>query len=263
MIKILTIFVKILTKPAFSITKIIYLKMNCIIIDDDKLSRKLIEEFVRRTDSLTLIGSYSSAIEAINSFNKEENIHLIFLDIEMPEMTGLEFLKTLKYTPQIIIISAKEKYALEAFEYDVTDYILKPVSYARYFKAVNKAIARFNEKGIQESGEGKDEIFIKKNSSLVRLKFDEILFVEALENYVIVNTFSEKFTIHFTMKSIETKLPAAKFKRVHRSFIVNINKISVIEDNAVVVEAEEGSKVLPIGKSYKEKLMKELNLMVK
>ena len=157
--------------------------MNCIIIDDDKLSRKLIEEFVNRTGGLKLINTFSNAIDAINAFNRDVEIHLIFLDIEMPEMTGMEFLKSLKYQPQIIIISAKDKYALEAFEYDVTDYILKPVSYARYLKAVDKAINRFTNKmngkqstnnALNTDEEGKDEIFIKKNSSLVRIKYEDI-----------------------------------------------------------------------------------------
>ncbi|OFX59182.1 MAG: DNA-binding response regulator [Bacteroidetes bacterium GWA2_30_7] len=246
--------------------------MNCIIIDDDKLSRKLIEEFVNRTGGLKLISTYSNAIDAINAFSRDVEIHLIFLDIEMPEMTGMEFLKSLKYQPQIIIISAKDKYALEAFEYDVTDYILKPVSYARYFKAVDKAINRFTTKmngkqplnnSVNNDEEGKDEIFIKKNSSLVRIKYEDIIWVEALENYVIINTFADKYTIHFTMKSIEKKLPALKFKRIHRSYIVNINKISVIEDNSIIVESHEGQKIIPIGKSFKEKLMSDLNLMIK
>jgi len=248
------------------------MSMNCIIIDDDKLSRKLIEEFVNRTGGLKLISTYSNAIDAINAFSRDVEIHLIFLDIEMPEMTGMEFLKSLKYQPQIIIISAKDKYALEAFEYDVTDYILKPVSYARYFKAVDKAINRFTTKmngkqplnnSVNNDEEGKDEIFIKKNSSLVRIKYEDIIWVEALENYVIINTFADKYTIHFTMKSIEKKLPALKFKRIHRSYIVNINKISVIEDNSIIVESHEGQKIIPIGKSFKEKLMSDLNLMIK
>lgn len=237
--------------------------LNCIIIDDDKLSRKVIEEFVNRTESLVLVNSYSSAVDAINVFNIGEEIHLIFLDIEMPMMTGLEFLKTLSDPPQIVIISAKDKYALEAFEYDVTDYLLKPVSYARFFKAVDKVIFRFKEVEEKRMVEDNDEIFIKKSSSLVRLKYDDILWIEALENYVIVNTFSEKFTIHFTMKAIERKMPLTKFKRVHRSYIVNVNKISIIEDNSIIINIEDGTKMIPIGKSYKEKLMNDLNLMVK
>jgi DNA-binding LytR/AlgR family response regulator len=110
---------------------------------------------------------------------------------------------------------------------------------------------------------GKEEIFIKKNSTLVRLRYDDILWVEALENYVIFNTYKEKYTIHFTMKAIEQKLPSNKFTRVHRSFIVNTGSIDVIEDNSVMMKIEDGTKTIPIGKSYKEKLMKDINLIIK
>ena len=241
--------------------------MNCIIVDDDKLSRKLVEEFVQKTDGLNLKGSFSSAVDAVNALRKEE-AHLIFLDIEMPEMSGMEFMRNLSYEPQIIIISSKDKYALEAFEFDVTDYILKPVTYARYAKAVDKAISRYNDrlrrkaKNMDETGV-ENEIFIKKNSSLVRIKYDDIIWIEALENYVILNSFNDKFTIHFTMKSIEKRLPAHKFKRVHRSFILNIDRIISIEDSSVIVAVEDGQRTIPIGKSYKEKLMKDLNVMLK
>ena len=241
--------------------------MNCIIIDDDKLSRKVIEEFIERTESVKLIASFESAIDAINSIKSSPvPIDLVFLDIEMPEMTGIEFLNSFKEHPQVIIVSAKEKYALEAFEYDVTDYLLKPISYARFFKGVTKAQGVHGEKKQLTSAsfdDGNDEIFIKRGSRIIRLNYDDILFVEALENYVIVTTFSEKYTIHFTMKSIVTKLPSKMFKRVHRSFIVNITQIKGIEDNTVIVKLEEGTKVIPIGKSYKERLMKEINLITK
>ncbi len=234
--------------------------MNCIIIDDDPLSRKIVEEFVERTDNLTLIYSYENAVDAINAFKNEPDIDLIFLDIEMPEMSGLDFMDSLKNPPQIIIISSKDKYALNAFDYDVTDYLLKPIAYSRFYKAVDKAQDRFTKNKIDTKG---DEIFIKKNSSLVRLKYDNILWVEALENYVIFNTFSDKYTIHFTMKAIEQKLPTHKFTRVHRSYIVNTSSINVIEDNSVIIKTKDGVKTIPIGKSYKDKLMGDINLIVK
>jgi len=200
-------------------------------------------------------------VEAINYLKNEEEIHLIFLDIEMPEMNGIEFLNSLKNPPQIIIVSGKGKYAIDAFEYNVTDYLLKPVNYPRFYKAIDKATARFEQNKVHLVG--KDEIFIKKNSTLVRLKYDDILWVEALENYVIFNTFKEKYTIHFTMKAIEQKLPSNKFTRVHRSYIVNTSSIDVIEDNAIIIKTDDGSKNIPIGKSYKDKLMKDINLIIK
>jgi DNA-binding LytR/AlgR family response regulator len=235
--------------------------MNCIIIDDDKLSRRILEEFIKKTEGLILKHSFSDAVSAINILKHDEEVHLIFLDIEMPEMSGIDFLNSLKNPPQIIIVSSKGKYAIDAFEYDVTDYLLKPVTYSRFFKAIDKATDRFEKNKMNVLG--REELFIKKNSTLVRLRYEDILWIEALENYVIFTTFKDRYTIHFTMKSIEQRLPQSKFTRVHRSFIVNTSCIDIIEDNAVVIKTEEGNKSIPIGKSYKDKLMKDINLIVK
>ncbi|MCQ2375700.1 MAG: LytTR family DNA-binding domain-containing protein [Salinivirgaceae bacterium] len=236
--------------------------MNCIIVDDDLLSRKILEGLIEKSDSLNLIGSYDSPLEAFKVFEKADPVDLIFLDVEMPEMSGLEFINTLDEPPMIIICSGKEKYALESYEYDVVDYLLKPVSLPRFFKAVNKAQSQFQER--ESVSKLPDEIFIKrKNSTFVRIRYEDILWVEALENYVTVNTFKEKFTIHFTMKAIENKMPMNKFKRVHRSYIVNINKIDYIEENNVVMHTEQGAKIIPIGKSYHDILMDEINLISK
>ncbi|MGB5989249.1 MAG: LytTR family DNA-binding domain-containing protein [Marinifilaceae bacterium] len=235
--------------------------MNCIVVDDDKLAREVLEKFIKRVDFLDLIGSYENAIDASNALqNTEDKVDLIFLDVEMPEMTGIEFLSTMKQTPQIIIVSSKEQYALDAYEYAVTDYLLKPVYYTRFLKAVNKAYEKFSQK-ISSSGEL--EVFIKSNSALVRLEYDDILWIEALENYIMVKTFDNKFVIHFTMKSMEGKLPLDKFIRVHRSYIVNRSKIEVIEDSSVVVRTESGLKSIPIGKSYKDRLLKDLNIITR
>ncbi len=237
--------------------------MNCIIIDDDKLSTKIIAEFVEKTDELNLIGTYASAVDGVNYLNGKNavQIDILFLDIEMPEMTGIDVLKTLNVLPQVIIYSSQEKYALESYEYNVTDYLLKPVTYPRFLKAINK-VKEKNEKR-EDVTKSSTEIFIKNNSSLVRVKYDDILWIEALENYVVVNSFKEKYTIHFTMKAISDKMPSDQFVRVHRSFIVNVGKIKVIEDNSVVIKTENGSKVIPIGKSYKDKLMDDINLITK
>ena len=235
--------------------------MNCIIVDDDKFSTKIIEDFAERTEGLNLLGSFSNGVDAINMLNNpnSEVVDLIFLDIEMPEMSGIEFLKALNVIPQIIIYSSEEKYALESYEYDVTDYLLKPVQYGRFIKSVGKARERIEKKEspIKQS----TEIFIKNNSSLVRVKYEDILWIEALENYVVINTFKEKYTIHFTMKSISDKMPTNRFIRVHRSFIVNFSRINSIEDNMIIIKAESGSKLIPIGKSYRDKLMNDINLI--
>lgn len=236
--------------------------MNCIIIDDDPLSLKVVEEFVKRTDFLELQYTFNDAVEAINTINvSEENIDLIFLDIEMPEMSGIEFLNTVKELPQVIIISSQEKYALQAFDYDVVDYLLKPITFSRFYKAASKA--RNNAETFELRQKQKDEIFIKKDSALVRLKYDDILWVEAMENYVVINSYEQKFTIHFTMKSIIQQLPGDRFKRVHRSYIVNVGNIDRIEDNYVIIKGKRTQKSIPIGKAYKEKFLKEINLIGK
>ena len=235
--------------------------MNCIIVDDDGLVRKIMEDFIQKTESLKLLHSLSGAMEAIRVLNSNEDIDLIFLDIEMPEMSGIDFLNSLSVLPQIIIISSKDKYAINAFEYDVTDYLLKPFSYSRFFKAVNKALER-REKGRLHAKSS--EIFIKHHSTLVKLKYDDILWIEAMENYVIIYTFSEKYTIHFTMYAIEEKLPSKQFLRVHRSFIVNVDSIQSIEDNTIHINTDNKTKnYIPIGKLYKDKLLKRLNVIVK
>ena len=235
--------------------------MNCIIIDDDSFVRKITEDFVKKTESLTLISSFSNAVDAMKMLGSNESIDLIFLDIEMPEMTGIDFLNALITLPQIIIISSKEKYAINAFEYDVTDYLLKPFTYIRFCKAVNKALQRQEKNRMYAKT---DEIFIKHNASLVKLKYTDILWVEAMENYVILNTFDEKFTVHFTMKSIEEKLPEKQFLRAHRSFIVNIGDIHSITDNMILIKTRDKAKnEIPIGKVYKDRLLKALNVILK
>lgn len=234
--------------------------MKCIVIDDDDITCRLLEDYVEKTSFLELSGSFNNAVDAINFFNNQGVVDLVFLDIEMPEMTGIEFLNTITQKPQIIVVSSREKYAIEAFEYSVTDYLLKPVTYARFFKAANKALENYDK---EQSPNVSDEIFIKKGNSLVKVKYSEILWIEALENYVVINTISDKYTIHFTMKAIENQLPAPMFKRVHRSFIVNLKSISSIEDNSVVIKVSDGRKVIPIGKSYRDQLLNDINLMNK
>lgn len=233
--------------------------MNCIIIEDYEESRKLVEIFVQKTRMLNLIGSYESAVDAINNHDPREKIDLVLLDIELPEMSGMEYLRTLQSNPVVIILSAQEKYALEAYEYDVTDYILKPITYSRFYKAVSKAYTRWKkDQNIQKSA---TEIFVRKGSSLVKFNFQEILWIEALENYVLLNTHREKLTVHFTMKAILDKLPPDYFQQVHRSYIVNLNKIQLIKNNNLFITEGPEAKRIPIGKSYKSQLLACLNLM--
>ncbi len=235
--------------------------MQCIIIDDDKVSRLVIEKYIQKTDFLDLTEKFDNAVDAANFFNTKNKTDLIFLDIEMPGMSGVEFLEILDNLPQIIVISAKEKYALQAIEYDVTDYLLKPVSYSRFLKAVTKAKNKFEEESEYSHSEG---IFIKSSSSsFVRLFYDDVLYIEAMENYVLIQTVDKKHTIHFTMKALLDKLPSDKFIRVHRSFIVNKDKIERIDNNMIMMQGFDKNKSIPLSKSYKDDFMKRLHIVNK
>lgn len=235
--------------------------MNCIIVDDDKLSCKILEGFVSRYPSLNLIGSFSDAVTARNIFTTRNDIDLIFLDIEMPEMNGFDFIGSLDFPPNIIIVSAAEEYALRAFDFNVVDYLLKPISYGRFAKAIDKTFKYFGRKEVPVSGD--EEIFIKNGSSLVKLKLKEIVYVEALENYVTLNTSDDKYTIHFTMKAIESQLPSSLFVRVHRSYIVNKSMVQSIKENSLELIVGDTIKSIPVGKSYRDSFLNDINVMAR
>ena len=235
--------------------------MNCIIVDDDKLSCKILEGYVSKSNSLNLVGSFSDSVEARNILTKRHDIELIILDIQMPEMNGFDFIVSLDFPPNIIIVSSAEEYAFRAFDFNVVDYLLKPVSYGRFCKAIDKTIRYFARKEVANSGD--EEIFIKKGSSLVKLKLKEIIYVEALENYVTLNTNNDKFTIHFTMKAIENQLPSGVFIRVHRSFIINKSMILTISENSLDLNVGGSHKSIPVGKSFRDSLLNDINVMAR
>jgi DNA-binding LytR/AlgR family response regulator len=235
--------------------------MNCIIVDDDKICCKLLEGFVKKSTSLNLIGTFSDSVSARNELYKRHDIELIFLDVEMPEMNGFDFIGSLDHPPNIIIVSSAPEYAIKAFDFNVVDYLLKPVPYSRFCKAVDKTIKYFSRK--EQVSSGDEEIFIKKGSSLEKLKIKEIIYVEALENYVTLNTKDERFTIHFTMKAIENQLPASVFIRVHRSFIINKSLIQTIKENSLDLIVGNTLQNIPVGKSYRDFLLDDINVMAR
>ncbi len=231
--------------------------MKCIVVDDDKLARLVIEKYIKKTDYLELAASFGNALDAFNFFNNGNSVDLIFLDIEMPGMSGVDFLEITDNLPQIVVISAKEKYALQAIEHDVTDYLIKPVTMSRFLKAASKAKQKFEEENEKQNSEG---IFLKSSNSIfVRFFYDDVLFVEAMENYVAIQTTLKKYTIHFTMKAMLDKLPEDKFVRIHRSFIINIDKIDRIDNNMIYLHTLE-KKPFILSKSYKDNLLKKLNI---
>lgn len=228
--------------------------MRCAIVDDDDLSIRLITEYINQTDDLNLVGTFSSAIKASNALSKDP-VDLIFLDVEMPDMTGLELIKSLDRKPQIILITSKKDYAIEAFEYQVADYLLKPISYSRFLKAANKAREFFEVK--QKGASAPKQLYIKEDSVLVNVPLNDIVWIEALGDYVTIHLTDKKHTVLTTMKAMDSKLPPEEFMRVHRSFIVRIDKINNLDGNMLVV----GKKLIPIGKSYRKALMDRLNIV--
>jgi len=235
--------------------------MNCIIVDDDKLSCKLLEGYVSKYASLNLIGVFNDPVSARNEISKHKDVDLILLDVKMPEMDGFDLIGSLDHPPNVIIVSGGGEFALKAFDFNVVDFLLKPISYARFCKAIDKVVRYFAPKEGSKSGD--EEIFIKKGSSLVKLKLREIVFVEALGNYVTLNTNTDKFTIHFTMKAIESQLPSGVFIRVHRSFIINKSMIQAIKESSLDIMVGHTVKNIPVGKSFRDSLLNDINVMAR
>jgi DNA-binding LytR/AlgR family response regulator len=232
--------------------------MNCIICAN-KNSSQLLEEFVGKSSSLNLIGTFNDSGSVRAQLSKRQDIDLIFLDVDMPEMDIFNFINSFDHQANIIIVSQNDKDALKAFEFNIVDYLLKPVTFSRFCKAVDKAIRYYANKEVSNSDA--NEIFIKKGSTLVKLKIKDIIYIEALENYVILNTKNEKFTIHFTMKAIEYQLPSATFIRVHRSFIVNISLIKAIKDDSLDLIIGNEVRNIPIGQTFKDPLLNRINIV--
>ena len=229
--------------------------MNCLIVDDEELIRKIMETLISKTPFLKLIKSCSSAVEASQILMKEK-IDLIFLDVEMPEMSGFDLIKIIPDPkPQIIMITSNREYAPDAFDFNVTDFIVKPINQERFLKAVAKAkkIADSNF----ASGLADHDIFVKVNSLLVKLNTRDILYIESLADYIIIHTDSARYTVHHTMKGIETKLPSGYFMRVHNSFIVRLDKIINIDENLIVIQ----DKLIPISRANKSELMNRLKVI--
>lgn len=230
--------------------------MDCIIVDDDEMSQKAMKHLVSQVPFLNLVGIYSNASEAIDALNKS-NVDLMLLDIEMPVVNGLEFIKSLKNPPTTILATSKKDYAIEAFECNVIDYLVKPIAVDRFFSAIEKS-RHFYETNHKNSNETNHEcLFIKVNGILTKIDIKDILWIEASGDYIQINTSEKKYTTHSTLKAIENKLPADKYIRVHRSYIVSIDNINSIDDNTILIQKQ----LIPVGFVYKENLTRRLNLL--
>lgn len=229
--------------------------INCIIIDDEPLARKGLKEYVADVDFLNLVGEFDNPLKATDLIGKGE-VQLLLLDIQMPKITGLDFFKTLQNAPPVIFTTAYPQYALEGFEVNALDYLVKPVSFDRFLKAVLKAKEYYEirEKNVIEAATSSDHFFIKADNKLVKIVFEDVLFVEALQNYVTIHTKDKKYITYLTFKSVENYLPADKFIRVHKSFIVSTSKIDSIDGSDILI----GQHHIPISRNMKDEVMDKL-----
>ena len=223
--------------------------IKCIIVDDEPLAVELLESYVRSVDTLELMGSFNNPVHAIN-FTIKEKPDLIFLDIRMPEMTGVQVMEVIGSLSKIVVTSAYPDYGLVGYEHSVVDYLMKPIDYDRFLKAVQKARDFLLLPAY--STVPRKYFFIKTDGKLVRIDFDDILYIEGLRDYVAVHTVSEKLISLDTLLNMESQLPAGQFARIHKSYLVSLEKIDTIEGSRVFV----GNTILPVGSLYREKFLK-------
>jgi DNA-binding LytR/AlgR family response regulator len=228
------------------------MKLKCLIVDDEPIARKGLEEYVSDVSLLQLVHSCESAFKAANFLNTQP-VDLIFLDIQMPNVSGIEFLRGLKNPPMVIFTTAHSSYALEGYSLDVIDYLLKPISFDRFLKAVQKAHDYHVLKQPTKELES-DYFFIKVNHQFEKVNYDEVLYVEAMQNYCIVHTSTRKLITYHTLSGLEKQLPPTQFLKIHKSFIAAIEKISALDSN----ELKIGSASLPISRSLKDEVMKKV-----
>jgi DNA-binding LytR/AlgR family response regulator len=227
-------------------------KIKCIITDDEPFARKGLQGYATQIDFLDLRGVCENAVE-LNSLLKREPVDLLFLDIEMPYMTGIDFLKHFHGTPKVIFTTAYEKYALQGFELEVLDYLLKPIPFERFLRAANKAYDYF--RGMQPAAtQVEDYVFVKADSKLEKIAFADILFAEALENYVAIYTKEKKVITHLTLKMLLEKLPPAAFVQPHKSYVIAIDKINSIEGNILHIDRYQ----VPISKYQRDEIMEKI-----
>jgi len=229
--------------------------MNCVIIDDEPLAREGLNTYVREIDFLKLVGSCENSI-ALTKVMDETKVDLIFLDIQMPKMNGMEFLKITKDPPIVIITSAYPSYALESFQLNVLDYLLKPITFDRFFQAVKKAREYFQliSAPAANGAETKSYFFIKCESKYEKIFFDDILYIEGMQNYVRIYTTKGKYMTLLNLKDIEQNLQNGTFIRVHKSFIVNITKIDCIEKHEISIQSAR----IPISRNFREHVIEKV-----
>lgn len=235
--------------------------MNCIIIDDEEMARAIMMQFIANYTDIEVLADFSNAIEAIKYLNQNE-VDLIFLDIHMPNFTGFDFIQTIKNPPHIILVTSDRNFAIEAFEYEcIVDYLVKPITEDRFLKAIQKAVSLKPNTPIKKNKPKKEdnanEFYVNIDRRLIKIEMTSVNIVEARGDYIHIKTEGKNYVVHSTLKKIEEKLPKHLFLKVHRSFIINTNKIIDIEDNSVLIAKD----VIPVSRANRPELMKRLNLL--
>ena len=232
------------------------MKFNSIIVDDDILARKSIARLCEKSDHITLVETFEDGHSALD-YLTENTVDLIFLDIEMPGLTGLELLEKLTSMPQVIVSSSNKEYAYDALEYEVTDFLKKPLSQPRFFKAIEKAITREEQLNSIALSSAKHEIYIKTDGKYIRIPYDDIRYFENVGDYIKIITESGTHVFHGALKTINARLDHPRLLKVHRSFIVNLDKVVDIEDSSISI----GKKVIPISRAHRPIVLKSLNII--
>ena len=223
------------------------MKLKCIIVDDEPLARSFLERYCQKQGNLEVVGSFPDSEGALTYLSSNE-IDVLFLDVEMPGATGFDLLDKLLYMPKVILTTSKIDYAFNAFQYNVADYLKKPISYNRFQESITKITDSLNNTTVETN---KDDIFIKADGKFIRLSYQDILYIESMGDYVKYFTMAKHYLTHSTLKAVEEKMNPNQFMKVHRSYIVNMSKIKDIQDNSIVID----SKVIPISKSLKSDVM--------
>lgn len=236
------------------------MKTKCMIVDDEPLARDLIRGHIEKLENFEIVAECDNAMKALSAL-REKHVDLIFMDIQMPQITGIEFLKTLKHPPKVILTTAYREYALEGFELDVVDYLVKPITFERFLKSVNKYYLMCQDQVQVVPGSNADLlpeesfIYVKENKKVIKVYLGEIRYIEGLSEYVQIYTDKRKIITKTSMALMEEKLPTEKFLRIHKSYIVPVSKIEAFTANTIEINGKE----LPIGRNYKNAVLNALN----
>jgi DNA-binding LytR/AlgR family response regulator len=230
------------------------MQLNCLIVDDEPVARKGLEEYVKEVEFLNLVGQCENALKA-TALMSQHPVDLLFLDIQMPKLTGIDFLKTLKTPPLVIFTTAYSEYALEGYALDVVDYLMKPITFERFLKAAQKAFDLHSlKKSSVNEKVGEDHFFVKCDSKFEKVYFNEVTFIEGLQNYAVIHTLTRKLITYITMTSLEHQLPADQFMKVHKSYIVSIPQVKAIEGNEILI----GQSRIPISRNLKDDVVHQI-----